>query len=239
MEARELCKGLRAHANGFTEHATEVPLAYTEVDGDGVHVGARELFSGGEDELRVSVAPSRGREPFGDRTLQDCSRSDRVARVGELIAQSSRRVVAPQFLERDDAPGDCRGWHAEHCSRCAELKARHHDPLPAADELSLHPLPYTERVYLETISRRRPEANDELDLWTWNRDARAVAVAVPHDQRRYCGRGLCARRKVVVGNGARVHETSLSARATLAQAFEARLSVFSNLRQAPMATFSL
>ena len=35
----------------------------------------------------------------------------------------------------------------------------------------MHPLSHAERVYVETTSRRRPEANDELDLRTRNRDA--------------------------------------------------------------------
>lgn len=41
MEARELGKRFRADADDFTEYATEVPLAHTEVGGDGVHAGAR------------------------------------------------------------------------------------------------------------------------------------------------------------------------------------------------------
>lgn len=47
---------------------------------------------------------------------------------------------------------------------------RHHGPLPAANEFSMHPLPYAERVYVETTSRRRPEANDEMHLRARNRD---------------------------------------------------------------------
>lgn len=41
MEARELGERFRADADDFTEYATEVPLAHTEVGGDGVHAGAR------------------------------------------------------------------------------------------------------------------------------------------------------------------------------------------------------
>ncbi len=43
----------------------------------------------------------------------------------------------------------------------------------------MHPLPCTERVYVETTSRRRPEADDELDLGTRNRDANLVDDEAP------------------------------------------------------------
>jgi hypothetical protein len=52
-------------------------------------------------------------------------------------------------------------------------------------------------VYVETISRQRSEANDELDLWTWNRDAGTVAVALVHGQRRHSAPGQRARRNGV------------------------------------------
>lgn len=103
-------------------------------------------------------------EAFDDRALKDCSRIDCVVRVGEPIEKPPRRRVTPQIRERDDAPGQCGGRRAEHRLRHAEVKAHHDDPLPAANELSLHLQPSAECVYVETISRRRPKASDELDL---------------------------------------------------------------------------
>ena len=211
MEAREFCEGFWAQADGFMEHATQVPLAHTELDGDGVHVGACQLGGRGESELRAGVAPDRSREAFGDRALQDRRRGGRVVRVGEPSAQSARRAVSPQFFERDDAPGQRGGRHAEHRIRRAQLKARSNGA-PCADQLSVHPPSRAERVYVETTSRRRPEANDELDLWTRNRDAGPVAIAVEHEQSRHSGAGRGARHRTLVGNGARVHGTILPAR---------------------------
>jgi len=54
------------------------------------------------------VAPLRGREAFGDRALQDGSRIDGVARVGQASAQSARRDLAPQILERNETAGPSR-----------------------------------------------------------------------------------------------------------------------------------
>lgn len=75
----------------------------------------------------------------------------------------------------------------------------------------MHLLSHTQRVYVETTRRWRPEANDEKDLGTRNRDEGHVAVAFVHEQRLYSGRGRRARRNTVVANGARVHETILIA----------------------------
>ena len=86
--------------------------------------------------------------------------------------------------------------------------------LAAADELSVHPLAGAEGVDVETVSRGRAEADDQLDLWTGNHDAGAVAVAVVREQRRQSGRGRRARRDAVAVSGAGLHGTSLIARAT-------------------------
>ena len=213
MEAGELGERLWADAHGFMEHATEVPLAHAEVGGDGVHAGARQPVGGGEGELRAGGTALRGRQTIGDRALEDRGRSDDVARAGQPRAQSPRVNVAPQVLERNDAPGHRGGGHAEHRLRRAQRKARRQGPLPAANELSMHPLAGAERVDVEAASRRRAEADDELELWTGDRDAGAVAIAVADEQGRQSGRGRRARRNAVAMDGAGVHEASLIARA--------------------------
>jgi len=126
--------------------------------------------------------------------------------VAEPIEEPPGRGVAPKILERDDAPSDYGGRHAEHRLVRAQVKTRRHGPLSAANELSMHPLPYAQHVYVETTSRRRPEANDEMDLRTRNRDARGVAFTLVHEQRRYCARSRRARRHATVVNGARMHD---------------------------------
>src|SRR4051794_23528325 len=104
MEARQPGEQLWAHAERFTKYATELPLAHIEVDGDGAYVGARQPVGGVESELRASAAPICDGEALGDGAVQDCSRGDRIARVGEPIEKPPRREGAPQILERDDAP---------------------------------------------------------------------------------------------------------------------------------------
>jgi len=121
MKARQPGERLRAHADGLPEYATEVSLAHAELGGDGAHVAAREPVGRLARETRVSAAWICGSEPFGDRALHDRSRIDRGARGGEPLEEPSRRGVTPQLIERDDAPGDCRGRHAEHGLRRAQL----------------------------------------------------------------------------------------------------------------------
>lgn len=112
----------------------------------------------------MGTSPIREWEAFDDRALKDYSRIDCVMRVGEPITKPPRRRVTPQIRERDDAPSQVGGRRADHRLWCAEVKAQHDDPLPAANELSLHLQPSADCVYVETISRRRPKASDELDL---------------------------------------------------------------------------
>ena len=163
--------------------------------------------------------------------------SVRVARAGEPIAEPPRRRVAPQILERDDAPGDGGGGHAEHRLGRAQAKARRHRSLAAADELSMHPPSHAERVHVETALRRRPEANDELDLRARNRYARRVAVALVDEERRH-GRGGRTRSAQRDGGRRRSRACDDSDRARDGRAsFGARLSVSSNRPRPPAGTF--
>ena len=66
MEAAKLREGLGAHSDGFTEHATELPLAHTDVDRDGVHVRARQPLGGIEGESRSDAVSVAAREAVGD-----------------------------------------------------------------------------------------------------------------------------------------------------------------------------
>ena len=74
----------------------------------------------------------------------------------------------------------------------AQEETRRHGTLPAAKQLSVHPLLTAERVNIETADRRGSEANDEMRLRARDRDARHVAFALVHEQRRDggCGRGV-------------------------------------------------
>ena len=56
------------------------------------------------------------------------------------------------------------------------MEARRYGALAAVEEFAMYLLSCTEDVDIEATLRRRPEANDELDLGTWDRDARRVAV---------------------------------------------------------------
>jgi len=188
MEPHELGERLRAHADDFVEHATKVALAHTEVVGNGTHVGAGQALRGGERELDALATGLCNRRRLGDSALEDCSRGSRVRSVGEPSAQSARRGVTPQLIEGNDACGERGGGHAEHRLRCAQLEARRHDPLPAADLLAMHSLSSAERVHVETTPRRRPEADDEVNLGTRDRHAGSVSVAVVREQGRYGGR---------------------------------------------------
>lgn len=131
--------------------------------------------------MRACATTVRNREAIGNRAFQNGGRIYRVGRLGETIEESPGRAVTPQILERDDAPGERRGRHAEHGLVRAQLKTRRHRPLPTANELSMNRLPYTQRVYVDTTSRRRPEANDEMDLRTRDQDAWRVAIALVHE----------------------------------------------------------
>jgi hypothetical protein len=159
--------------------------------------------------LRAGAASIGDHGAFGDRALQDCSRINGVARAGEPIGEPPRRGAAPKILERDDALGDCRRGHAKHRLRRAQVKTRHHGQLPAANDLPMHPLPYAERVYVETTSCRWPEASDKMDLGARDRDARHIAVDLIHEQRRHGGGGRRARRHEILENNARVHGISV------------------------------
>jgi len=86
-EAREPGERLWAHAEGLTEHASEVSLAHVEVDGDGVHAGVGQPVGGVEDELRAGTSRTRQRESLVDRALQDGSRIGHVTCVGEPIGE--------------------------------------------------------------------------------------------------------------------------------------------------------
>jgi len=86
MEAREPGERLRADADGFTEYAAEAPLAHAEVDGDGVHVGARQPVGGVESELRPGATLIRDREAFGDRALQDLGFRPRFPDLADALA---------------------------------------------------------------------------------------------------------------------------------------------------------
>ncbi len=173
MEARQFRERLRVHADGFTEHAAKVPLAHTEVSGDGVHVGARQPGRGVEGELRGSATGVGESEAFGDRALQDRNRIDRAASCSEPLDEPPSRGIAPKILERDDAPGDRGGGHAEHGFLRAQAEARHHRPLSTANELSTGSLLRAERVDVDTTLRRRSEADDEVTLRT--RESRRAA----------------------------------------------------------------
>jgi hypothetical protein len=208
LEARELGERFGAHADRFTEYATEVPFAHPELDGDSVHLRTRESSGGGEREreVRVALCPVRDCEAFSDRRLQNRSRTGRVAGVGEPRAQSPRRGATPKIFERDDARGQGRGGSTEHRVRHAQSKARSHRPLPAAHELAKHRLSSAESVHVEPPARRRPEADDEMDFWTRDRNAGTVAVAVADEQRCYGGSRRGARRNPSGG----VHRPMLS-----------------------------
>lgn len=210
LEARELGERFGAHADRFTEYATEVPFAHPELDGDSVYLRTRESSGGCEREVRVALSPVRGCEAFSDRLLQDRSRTGRVVGVGEPRAQLPRRGATPKIFERDDARGQGRGGSTEHRVRHAQSKARSHRPLPAAHELAKHRLSSAESVYVETPARRRPEADHEMDFWTRDRNAGTVAVAVADEQRCYRGSRRGTRRDPGGASDAGVHRPMLS-----------------------------
>lgn len=206
-KARDLGERLGARADGLTKKATEMPLAHTQIDGDRAHAGAGESVGGVEDEPCPFPATGGESEAFRDRAFQNGRRLERVASVRELIEETLRRRVAPEVFERDDAAGDRRGWHAQHRLRRTQAETRHHDPLLAAKQLATHPLQPAQRVDVETALRRRPEADREMHLGTWNHDASRVAVELTHGQRRdRRGVGSARPDHGDTGNDARVHE---------------------------------
>lgn len=210
MEPRELGERLRTHADGLVKDATEVPLAHAEVDRDGAHAGARQPVRGVEHEPRVGSRLVGRRDALGDRALQDGCCEGRRLGVGEAPQQPSRRRVSPQVFERDDAPRERRGRHAEDRLVHAQPKTRRHGPLPAANELTMRSPSHAHRMDVEAASRRRAEANDELDLRTRDRDERRIVLALEDEQRRHGGRGRHARRETTIDSDALVHETIVS-----------------------------
>lgn len=162
-----------------------MPLAHAEIDGDGVHVGARQPVGGFEDESRAIGAHVHRREAFGDGALENCTRIEQVTCFGESIAEPSRGGFAPQILEGDDAPDDGGGGHAKHRLLRTEVETRHHDPLATPDELSMRPLSSAERMHVEASPCRRSEANGEMNLRARNRDALHVAFVLVEQQRRH------------------------------------------------------
>lgn len=69
----------------------------------------------------------------------------------------------------------------------------------------MHPLPHPECVGVETTLRSRSESNHELDLWSRNRDARRVVVALVDEQLCHSGRGRGAGHNVIPVDRARIH----------------------------------
>lgn len=191
-------------------------FTHSEIGGHGIHVGARESRCGVQGQSCVaagaiaipsSARPMREREALGYGALQHQSRIDGGAGVGESGHEVPSRRGAPEVFERDGAPRYGGSRCAEHCFVRAELEACHHDPLTAADELSMCALSDAERVYVEAVSGLRTEANHELDLRARNGDERNVVVALVNGEGRQHGRGRRLRCDVADVDAARGHET--------------------------------
>ena len=216
-KARQLGERLWTQANAFAEYATQVSFAHPELERDGVHAFARESVRGCKHESCTSALRPRELETFGDCAVQDCRRFEGIARVGKPIEEAARDGTAPEILERDNASGHGRRRHAQHCLSCPQVQARGHEALSATEQLSLHPLSSAQRVNVEPLLQRGPEANDEMRLGTRNGDPLLVTVALVHEQRRHSGRTRRPRRRRrntrQARNGARVHGTIVSGRA--------------------------
>ena len=95
MKARESGEGLRGHADGLMEYATELALADAEVGGYGFHARAGQLLGGLERERRMGVAGINASEAFGDRCFEDCRGTGFGARGRELVEEPLCQGVAP------------------------------------------------------------------------------------------------------------------------------------------------
>jgi hypothetical protein len=173
-----------------TNHSPALALAHAEIGCDCAHGRAREPIGGSEDDSAAIEPIFRGDDPLGDRPFEHDRSVVDAAGGGEPIAQAIRRRLAPQIAQRDDAPGEGGVRNTEHGVCVAQTKARRHAPLEAAEDLPMDGPSSAERVDVEPVSRGRSEADDEMDLGPWNRDAGRVALELVDEERRQRGRDL-------------------------------------------------
>jgi hypothetical protein len=101
-----------------------------------------------------------------------------------LFQESLRRGAAPEVMEPNNLARDCASRNAQDRLRRAWVQTCHHRPLACPDEFSTCPVLNAERIHIETITSRRPEANDNLDGRTRYGYARQVAVVFTYEKGR-------------------------------------------------------
>ena len=124
--------------------------------------------------------------------------------------QPPDRHLAPQVGECDDAPAYFGSGYAQHGCVGAHVQAREHDALPGGYDLSMHLVPYAERMRVESVAYRRSQADDQLDLRTRDDHARRAARRIVQDNLRHRSSARQGWRKPIAVE-ARVHAPILVA----------------------------
>jgi len=100
-----------------------------------------------------------------------------------LTEESLGRGAPPKVIQLNDLARNCIRRNAEDCLGSTRVKTCHDSALARMDEFSTYPPLHTERMRIQTITSRRPEANDNLDGRPRHGYTRQVSVVLVYKKR--------------------------------------------------------